>query len=173
MNLPIVLVAAVANNGVIGRDGGLPWRLPGDLKRFKADTMGRPIIMGRKTWQGIGRPLPGRANIIVTGDPAFSAQGASVVHGIDEALHVAEQQAGSLDPGDAICVIGGGELYALTMARADRLVITHVNADVDGDTYFPDIDPEQWIAIHEEALLRGDKDSHDARHVVYERKTAH
>lgn len=169
MSLPVVLVAAVSENGVIGLAGGLPWHVSSDLKRFKADTMGRPIIMGRKTWESIGRPLPGRINIVVTRDPDFSAQGIEVAHTVEEALALGEKRASELDPGDAICVIGGGELYKRTIAVADRLIITRVKGIFEGDTHFPRIDPRQWRLVHEEEISRGEKDSHDTLYTVYKR----
>lgn len=173
MSLPIILVAAVSKNGVIGRQGGLPWHISSDLKRFKADTMGRPIIMGRKTWESIGRPLPGRINIVVTRDRAFRAKDVVVAHTIEDAIAIAEKRAGELDPGDAICVIGGGELYNRTMEDADRLIITRVEGEFEGDTYFPPIDGKHWRIAHEEAVGRGERDSHATRYTVYERmKTA-
>jgi dihydrofolate reductase len=169
MSLPIVLVAAVSQNGVIGHAGGLPWHISSDLKRFKADTMGRPIVMGRKTWESIGRALPGRINIVVTRDESFIAEGAVVAHSVSEALAIAEQGADELDPGDAICVIGGGELYNRTIGAADRLVITRVKGDFAGDTHFPAIDPEQWRIVIEEPVARGEKDSHATCYSVYQR----
>lgn len=133
----VSLIAAVAENGVIGRDGDLPWRLPADLRRFRALTMGKPVIMGRKTWQSIGKALPGRRNIVVTRDRSFAAAGAEVVASLDAAFDL------MADAGEAM-VIGGGEIYAAAMARADRLDITHVHAAIDGDTFFPEIDAAVW-----------------------------
>lgn len=170
MSLPLILIAAVARNGVIGANGGLPWKLSSDLRRFKADTMGRPIVMGRKTWESIGRPLPGRANIVVTRDPDFRAQGTTVANGIDKALTVANAKAVTLSPGDAVCVIGGGQLYKETIDRADKLFITHVEAEVEGDTHFPEIDPEIWQCVSEETFPAGEKDSHSTRYCNYQRK---
>jgi dihydrofolate reductase len=169
MSLPIVLVAAVSENGVIGRAGGLPWHISSDLKQFKADTMGRPIVMGRKTWESIGRPLPGRINIVVTRDKAFEAGGAVVAHTVSDAIAIAEERAGELDPGDAICIIGGGELYNRTMASADRLILTRVAGHFDGDTWFPEINPAEWKLVQEEPIVRGEKDSHPTHYMVYER----
>lgn len=140
MSHPVVLVAAVARNGVIGRDGALPWRLPADLRRFKALTMGHPMIMGRRTFDAIGRMLPGRRSIVVTRDQGWQAAGAEVAHSVDEAVRLAGIGADT----DAVMVIGGGEIYRQTMDLADRLEITHVHADVPGDTRFPDIHPAVW-----------------------------
>lgn len=130
-------VVAMARNGVIGRDNQLPWRLPADLRHFKTVTMGKPIIMGRKTYDSIGRPLPGRTNIVVTRDPAYQAEGCLVVHSIEEALAAA---------GDAaeVMVIGGAEFYRQLLPRADRIYLTRIDAEFEGDTWFPELDPARW-----------------------------
>ena len=167
----IVLVVAVADNGVIGRDGDLPWRLPSDLKRFKQLTLGKPVLMGRKTWDSIGRPLPGRPNIVITRDPAFSAPGATVVSSLDAAIAVARREAETLGV-DEICVIGGGQIYAQAFDRADILHVTHVAAAVDGDTRFPAIDPRLFEKVVEEPIPQGEKDSHAMRFVTWRRKPA-
>lgn len=167
----IVLVVAVAKNGVIGRDGDLPWRLPSDLKRFKQLTLGKPVLMGRKTWDSIGRPLPGRPNIVITRDAAFRAAGAEVVSSLDAGLASARREAEGLGV-DEICIIGGGQIYAQVFDRADILHVTHVEADVDGDTRFPAIDPAVFEKIVEEPIPQGEKDSHAMRFVTWRRKTA-
>lgn len=167
----ISIVVAVASNGVIGRDGDLPWRLPTDLKRFKALTIGKPVIMGRKTWASIGRPLPGRANIVISRSADFSAEGAIVVHSLCEALAVARREA-SHSGIDEVCVIGGGEIYRQAIAVADVLHVTKVRADVDGDARFPDIDPAIFDTVFEEDLPQGEKDSHAMRFVTYRRRSA-
>jgi dihydrofolate reductase len=130
-DIKVSLVVAVARNGVIGRDGALPWRLSSDLKRFKANTIGRPVIMGRKTFQSIGKALPGRQNIVVTRDRSYQTEGVTFVAGIAEALRVAKAKAADDGAGE-VCVIGGGEIYRQTIREADRLVVTYVEADVDG-----------------------------------------
>jgi dihydrofolate reductase len=165
----ITLVVAVSENGVIGRDGGLPWRLSGDLKRFKADTMGRPIIMGRKTYQSIGRLLPGRENIIVSRDAALRIDGAAVFTGIGAALDFARDKANEMDADD-IAVIGGGEIYRQTFDLADRLIVTWVLAHVEGDTLFPAINDKQWEEVENQSFPAGEKDSHATRRTVYQRK---
>ncbi len=167
----IVLVVAVARNGVIGRDGDLPWRLPSDLKRFKQLTIGRPVLMGRKTWESIGRPLPGRPNIVVTRDAAFSAPGAEVVSSLDEGLAAARREAKALGV-DEVCVIGGGQIYAQVFDRADILHVTHVEADVEGDARFPAIDPAVFEKVAEEPIPQGEKDSHAMHFVTWRRKAA-
>lgn len=142
----IALVAALAKNGVIGREGGLPWRIPSDLKRFKAITMGKPIIMGRKTWEGLPRrPLPGRTNIVITRHAGFAAQGAFVAHDVAAALAIAEAER----PAE-IAVIGGGEIYRLFLPLASRLYLTEVDLTATGDTYFPPFDPGLWHEVARE-----------------------
>lgn len=145
MNRPrIVLVAAMARGNVIGADGGMPWHLPEDLRRFKALTLGRPLVMGRRTFDSIGRPLPGRTSIVITRDRDWSHPGVQTVDGLDAALELA----GTFSP--EVMVIGGGQIYAQAIPLADRLEITHIDRDVDGDTYFPEIDPATWVADAQE-----------------------
>jgi dihydrofolate reductase len=168
--MDVVIHVAIAENGVIGRDGGLPWRLSTDLKRFKADTMGKPVIMGRKTYEGIGRPLPGRLNIVVTRDPAWRAEGVEVAHSLAAAIQLATVRGRCMAGIDEVCVIGGGEIYAQALPLADRLHVTHVLAPVDGDAHFPPIDPAVWRAVRSEEVAAGEKDSHATRHTVYERR---
>lgn len=167
--MQVAIFAAVAENGVIGRDGGLPWRLSSDLKRFKADTMGNPILMGRTTWQGLGRPLPGRLNIVVSRDPAYRAEGAEVARSLEEALTLAVVRGRCMPQASRICVIGGGQIYEAAMDKADRLHITHVLASVEGDTRFPPIDPAVWTEIESSDHPAGEKDSHATRYAVYAR----
>lgn len=167
----IVLVVAVARNGVIGRDGDLPWRLPSDLKRFKQLTLGKPVLMGRKTWDSIGKPLPGRPNIVITRDTTFCAHGAAVVSSLDEGLDAARREAEKLGV-DEVCVIGGGQIYAQAFDRADILHVTRVEADVEGDTRFPDIDPAIFEKVAEEPIPQGEKDSHAMHFVTWCRKAA-
>ena len=131
------LIAAVASNGVIGAQGRLPWHLPEDLRFFKAQTMGCPVIMGRRTWESIGRPLPGRKNVVVTRSAGFSAPGASVADSLDAALALCAAE-------PKVFVIGGAELYRAALPRADRLVITEIGRDFEGDVRFPDFDRSQW-----------------------------
>lgn len=169
--MDVVIHVAIAENGVIGRDNGLPWRLSTDMKRFKALTMGKPVVMGRKTWESFPRrPLPGRLNIVMTRDPAFRAEGAEVVRSLDEALALARLRGRCMAGADEICIVGGGEVYAEALPKADRLYVTHVLAAVDGDTRFPPIEPATWKAVRSENVPAGEKDSHPTRHVVYERR---
>jgi dihydrofolate reductase len=139
----VVLVAAVARNGVIGRDNDLPWRLPEDLRRFKALTMGKVLVMGRRTFESIGRALPGRRTVVITRDPDWSAPDVRTVGSLAHALAVAGSDA-------EVIVAGGGQVYADALPGADRLEITHVDTDVpDGDTFFPPIDPAVWTVVEE------------------------
>jgi dihydrofolate reductase len=146
------LVVAVARNGVIGRDNALPWRLPADLAHFKRVTMGHPIVMGRRTYESIGKPLPGRKNIVVTRDAAYQAPGCTVVHSLDEAWKAA---AGA----DEVCVIGGTTLFEETLPVADVIHLTEVEAEVEGDTWFPALDRSQW---HEAEVARHPADAKNA-----------
>lgn len=133
----VSMIAAVARNGVIGRNNTLPWHLPEDLKRFRALTMGHHIIMGRKTYESLGRLLPGRTTVIVSRNPAYRVEGAIVVESLPKAIAACGQ-----DP--EIFVIGGAQLYREALPRADRLYLTQIDADFDGDAHFPAIDPRQW-----------------------------
>ena len=149
----ISLIVAASANHVIGVQGELPWRLSDDLRRFKDVTMGKPIIMGRKTWDSIGRPLPGRQNIVITRQKDFTAEGCDVAGSVDEALGKA---------GDAaeVMVIGGSEVYALFMPRADRLYLTRVHTEVDGDAFFPAISETEWRLADEEHHAADERNEH-------------
>ncbi len=165
------LVLAVADNGVIGRDGGLPWRLSSDMKRFKATTMGRPLIMGRKTWESLPRrPLPGRANIVVSRNPRYVAEGADVVTSLDDALRLAAVRGRCAGTPDEACVIGGAQLFAEAIGNADRLDVTHVLAEVEGDVALPPIDPGIWSVVSAKDIPAGEGDEFPTRHCVYERR---
>ena len=139
----ISIIVAASTNDAIGAQGDLPWRLPDDLKRFKAVTMGKPIMMGRKTWDSIGRPLPGRQNIVITRQPDFSAEGCDVVASVQEAIAIAGDV-------DEIMVIGGSQIYELALPLAKRLYLTRVHAEVAGDAFFPTIDETQWRLVSDE-----------------------
>ena len=171
----LALVVARARNGVIGRDGGLPWRLRSDLQRFKAVTIGKPCIMGRNTWESLPlRPLPGRLNIVLTRDEGYAeagkTKGALVVTSLDEALEIAREQAVE-DGVDEICVIGGQALFAAALPRAKRLYITEVETEVeDGDTWFPPFDAGTFEEISSEAVAPGEKDDHAMVFRVLERR---
>jgi dihydrofolate reductase len=167
---PLALVAAVARNGVIGAKQGLPWRLSSDLKRFKALTWGKPLLMGRKTYLAIGRALPGRETIVVTRHPGFAAPGVVVARDLEGALDLAAERARAMAASEII-IAGGGEIYAQTIARARRLFITEVALDAKGETRFPPIDPSQWREVRRETGERGPRDEADFAFVEYERKT--
>lgn len=144
MTLPLALIAALARNRVIGRDNRLPWRLPADLRFFKQTTMGKPLLMGRRTWESIGRPLPGRRMIVLSRDPGYRAPGGAVARSLDEAVELA-----GVVP--EIMVIGGAMLYRQTLPRAARLYLTRVDADVPGDAWFPEWNERDWRLVWEEA----------------------
>jgi len=158
----IALVAALAENRVIGRENRLPWRLSADLRHFKALTMGKPVIMGRNTWESIGKPLPGRSNIVLTRDPQYRAPGCRVVHSLEQALEAA---AGHPE----VMVIGGAELYRQTLDRAHRLYLTLVKAQVDGDALFPAIEPRQWRELQRESHHADENNEYDYDFVTLER----
>ena len=158
----LTLIAARARNGVIGRNNQMPWKIPGEQAYFKRMTMGHPIVMGRKTWASIGRPLPGRRNIVITRDHAYSAIGADVVGSLDEALSLAGEA-------DEIFVIGGGQLYAEAMSRASRLMLTEIDADFDGDTFMPPPDRAQWRETSREHHPPAGDRAFGYSFVVYER----
>ena len=170
--MDIVIVVAIARNGVIGRDGGLPWRLSTDLRRFKATTSGSPVIMGRRTYDSIGKPLPNRLNIVVTRNTGWARDGVTAAHSLDQAVELARQGAADMPDATGIYVIGGGQIYEEALPQADRLDVTHVQADVEGDTRFPPIDPALWRAAASSDHPSGEKDSHPTHHVMYERITS-
>ena len=170
--MEVVLVVAIAENGVIGSQGAIPWRIKSDMKRFKALTSGKPVVMGRKTFVSIGRPLPGRTNIVVTRDPDYRAAGVVVTHSFADARAIAK--------GDAlrrfateIAEIGGAEIYAQWMASADRLEITEVHAKPEGDTRFPAIDAADWEEVARVRNPAGPDDSADFSYVTYRRRRQH
>jgi len=138
----VSLVVAMAENNVIGKDGDLPWHIPADLKHFKSVTMGKPIVMGRRTYESIGRPLPGRLNIVVTRDPSRRWDGVEAVQSLTEAL---DRAAG--EGAEEIMIIGGGDLYRAALPLAQRIYLTRVHEAVDGDTVFPDLDPAAWRTV--------------------------
>jgi dihydrofolate reductase len=163
---PLVsLIVAMARNGVIGRDNALPWHLSEDLRRFKAATLGKPILMGRKTFESIGHALPGRTNLVLTRDPRWKQEGAVVVHSVGAALAAA---------GDAVelVVIGGAEIYRLVMPFARRIYLTHVHADVPGDTYFPEFDPTQWVDVECDERAADERNTYPVTFVTLERRGA-
>lgn len=167
---PIVaMVVAVARNDVIGRDGALPWHLSSDLKLFRRLTMGKPLVMGRRTFQSIGRPLEGRDNIVVTRSPDALRQDGIIVHAtVEAALAEAAILARGRDASE-IMVIGGAEIYAAALAQTDRVYWTEVDARPEGDTRFPQLDPAEWVEVRVEAIPQGPRDDYRSRLRVFER----
>lgn len=160
----VSLVVAMARNRVIGRNNALPWRLAEDLRRFKATTLGKPILMGRKTFESIGKPLPGRRNIVLTRDPAWRAEGVDVVRTVEEALQLAEQS-------PELAVIGGAEVYQLTLPYADRIYLTRVEADVAGDTLFPELDVTQWREAQAGSHPADERNQYPVTFLILDRQT--
>ncbi|PLW83557.1 dihydrofolate reductase [Kineobactrum sediminis] len=166
--MTIALMVAMAANGVIGRDGGLPWHLSEDLRYFKRTTMGKPIIMGRKTWESIGRPLPGRPNIVVSRSQNLDIPGVHVEGSLGEALELAAGLSAATGIGE-VMVIGGAQLYEAALPRADRLYVTEIHAQVEGDTLFPAVDWQQWREISREEHPSQPPNPYSYAFVVYER----
>lgn len=165
----LVLIAAVARNGVIGADNDMPWRLSSDMKYFKRLTLGKPVIMGRKTFLSFGgRPLPGRPHVVISRDPDYAAEGVDTATSWPMALEKAAELAKELEASEIFC-IGGGQIYGQAIGEATRLEITEVDAAPDGDTRFPFIDPEVWEEVKRVAGARTDKDSADFTFVTYRR----
>lgn len=160
----------MASNGIIGRNNGLPWQLPEDLKYFKTTTMGYSIIMGRKTWESIGRPLPGRTSIVVTRDADYVAEGAKVVHSIQDALRLAESIA-IIDGTEEAFVIGGAALYATAMPIADRFHLTRVHAEVVGDTVISGFDESEWREVSRNNFQRNEANPFDYSICILEKHT--
>ena len=158
-------IVAVAKNRVIGSDNDIPWRLSTDLKYFKKQTSGHHIIMGRKSFLSIGKPLPKRTNVIVTRDPYFIASNCIVVHSIPEALEIAERNGE-----EEAFITGGGMIYEQTMGIVDRLYVTEVDAEPEGDVHFPEMDYSEWKLISEDPRQKGERDDHDFNFKIYERK---
>lgn len=161
--LIVSLIAAVGRNRALGAKGGLPWRLPGDLKRFRALTMGKPLIIGRKTFDSIGRPLPGRDIIVVTRDVGWRREGVEVATGLDEALALA-------DGANEVMIGGGGDIYRLAWDRADRLYLTQVELAPEADVLFPTVEPAHWRETGRAPGVRGQNDEADFSFVDYVRK---
>ncbi len=173
MTVPVAIFVAMSRNRVIGRDGGMPWRLATDLKRFKAMTLGKPMIVGRKTLLSFGgKPLPGRPHVVVSRSEDFEVEGAQVAASLDEALALAQAIAAETKA-EEVGILGGGEIYAQAIDRADRLYVTHVDAEIaDGDTFFPEIDPKVFEKGSETAYAAGEQDTYPTRFVLYTRRTA-
>ncbi len=168
-DITISMIAAVSSNGIIGRDGDMPWRLSTDLKRFKSVTMGCPIIIGRKTFLSFGgRPLPGRQNIVISRSK-YEADGITHCFSLKSAIETAKETARN-DGKSEIFIAGGGQIYELAMSVADQLYITHIDAEIDGDTKFPEIAKNQWEITHQEHVPAGEKDNYPTEYVIYRRR---
>jgi dihydrofolate reductase len=158
----ISLVVGMARNRVIGRDNGLPWRLPEDLRHFKTVTMGKPILMGRKTFASIGRPLPGRLNLVLTRDPDWKSEGVEAVHSLAEAY-------GKCADAPELAGIGGAEIFSMLLPAATRIYLTRIEADIAGDTLFPAIDPSQWCESSRREFQADERNAYDMTFVTLER----
>ncbi len=162
MKPKISLIAAMARNGVIGRDNRLPWRLPADLQHFKALTLGKPMVMGRRTWESLPGLLPGRRHIVVSRNPEYRADGADRVSSVDEAIRL-------LQASPEIMIVGGAQLYAEILPNADRLYLTRVEAEVTGDAKFPEVDWNQWRETARESRPADESNPYDCTFLTYDR----
>lgn len=162
----ITMIAAMANNRIIGANGDMPWHLPADLKHFKSVTLGKPVIMGRKTYESIGKALPGRHNIVISRQPDYTLADADVVTSIDDALHQATSQQPDLEE---VMIIGGGTLYEAMLPLAGRLHLTFIDAEVDGDTHFPDYTKESWVTVSSTHSAADEKNAYDCEFVCLEK----
>ncbi|WP_274620346.1 type 3 dihydrofolate reductase [Colwellia maritima] len=170
------MIVATANNNIIGKDNDMPWHLPADLAYFKKVTLGKPIIMGRKTYESIGRALPGRRNIVISRDENYTpqgkgAEGVDVVTSVEQALAFIDRlnEMNVDETIEEVMVIGGGAIYQHCLPKADRLYVTHIKADIDGDTQFPDYDDGSWQKVSSELRESDDKNSYDLYFCVYQR----
>ncbi len=159
------MIVAHANNRVIGKDNDMPWHLPADLAYFKKTTLGKPIIMGRKTFQSIGRPLPGRKNIVISRDENFQAEGVAVVNSVEAALSLVSES-------EEVMVIGGGAIYQHCLGAAQRLYITHIDAEIDGDTLFPEYDLTVWKKVASDIRPSDEKNQYQLDFSVYEKMSS-
>lgn len=159
----ISMIAAMANERVIGRNNQMPWHLPADLKHFKAMTLGKPVLMGRKTYESIGRPLPQRTNYVLTRDKSWSAPGVIVIHDFEQAI-LAEQDT------EELVIMGGGELYRRFLSRANRLYLTFIDLETEGDTFFPDYQEELWERSSVETHIADERNPHNYTFVQLERR---
>lgn len=157
----ISMIAAMANDRIIGKDNQMPWHLPADFAWFKRCTLGKPVIMGRKTYESIGRPLPGRQNIVISRDPSLNIEGVKVTTSIEEAIKLAGDV-------EEVMIIGGGSVYATCLPKADRLYVTYIEADIEGDTQFPDWG-DGWQESHSETYSADEKNAYDMKFVILER----
>ena len=161
--MQLSIIVAMDKNRVIGKDGTLPWHISSDLKNFKKITMGKPILMGRKTHESIARPLPGRENIILTKNQNYFSEGCVVKNNLDEVFSYCEKVT-------ELMVMGGATLYEQTLDKAEKLYVTEVRASIDGDTFFPEYDPDQWIEIAKDSFKADENNEYDYSFTVLERK---
>ena len=164
----ISIIVAAAENGVIGNAGAMPWRMPSDLKRFRVLTMGKPVVMGRKTFQSLPKALDGRDNIVITRDRSYRGEGAETVASLADGLALAKAHA-TRRGCDEVLVIGGGEIYAAALPLASRIYLTRIHASPAGDTSFPALDPAEWRLASQEAIPQSPRDDYAATLLVYER----
>lgn len=167
----LALIAAMTRDRVIGRHNSLPWRLPADMRRFRELTTGHPVLMGRKTFESLGRPLPNRTNIVLTSDRTYAGQGCISAHSLDQALAIAAQHL--THERREIFVIGGENVYHQTLARAERLYLTRIDAHIDGDAWFPEFGIEDWETIARESRLADEKNAYNCEFLTLERKAAY
>lgn len=167
--MKVALIAAYAQNRVVGINNSLPWHLPEDLKYFKRTTSGKAIIMGRKTYDSIGRPLPNRTNIVVTRNADFTAEGVVVVNSLEAAIKHAES-VNEINGVDEVMIIGGAAIYEASLPMADRLYLTHVHAEVEGDAYFPEVDMSDWNEIDREDFSKDGPNPYDYSFAIYDKK---
>lgn len=167
----ISIIVAMDASGLIGRDGDLPWRLPADLRRFRRITMGKPVVMGRRTLESLGKPLDGRLNIVLTRRGDYAPEGASVAHSLDEALAMARKDLDATGE-DEVMILGGASLFAEVLPRADRLYLTRVEGAFEGDTYFPQdrLEADDWVVVSDEAHPADARNPHPHRFQVLERR---
>ncbi|KZY32671.1 MULTISPECIES: dihydrofolate reductase [unclassified Oleiphilus] len=163
------MIVAMAENRVIGINNKLPWYLPNDLKYFKQVTMGKPILMGRKTYESIGKPLPGRCNIVITRNESWSAEGVKVVHSLEQAFDLGESVC-DIDGQSEVMIIGGDQIYQTSLPDVDRIYLTKVHAEVEGDAYFPEVDWTQWREIGREDFEAEGPNPYDYSFIVLDRK---
>ena len=156
------IIVACTENNVIGRDNDMPWHLPADLKHFKSLTTGNPIIMGRKTYESIGRPLPKRRNLIITRNASYTAEGIEIYQSLEQAVENCQQERESF-------IIGGGQIYNCALEMADRIYLTRIHTEIDGDTFFPELKMDKWKLVDDQFVHRDDKNEHDMSFQTYEK----
>ncbi|MFC5648462.1 dihydrofolate reductase [Paenibacillus solisilvae] len=163
--MTVTMIGAMANNRVIGVDNAMPWHLPAEMGHFRRSTIGRTVLMGRKTFESLGRPLKDRRNVILTRNIDYAPAGCEIVHTVEEALNLYEAAAV-----EELVVMGGAEIYSLFLPYADKLLLTEVDANIDGDAYFPAFDSEEWSLVNSESFSKDEKNSYDFKIQTYERK---